>query len=89
MIDLACAGQLAVRVEVVVNRTDANIARRQDEIAVIYGADYIHHTELVSFQLQRIDIHHDLPIAATEGLGHRRAGNIRDLVSHVILAQVT
>ena len=38
-------------------------------------------------EFQRIDIDHDLPIAAAERLRHRSAGNAGDLVAHVVLAQ--
>ena len=42
----------------------------------------------MSFQLQWIDINMDLPIAATEGLRHRCAGDTGDLVTHLELREI-
>ena len=80
--------QLAVGVEVVVDRADLHVAGGQDQVAVVHRADHIHHAELVRLQLQRIDVDHDLPIASAERLRHRCAGHVRDLVAHVVLAEI-
>ncbi len=80
--------QLAVGVKVVVDRTNLHVTRRQNQIAVIHGPDDIHDTEFVRLQLQWIDIDHDLPVTAAEGLRHRSTGHIRDLVAHVVLTEI-
>ncbi len=42
----------------------------------------------MGIQFQRIDIHHDLAIASTKRLRHRRPGHVGDLVSHGVLAKI-
>src|SRR5580698_5130907 len=49
---------------------------------------HIHHTELRRFELQRIDIDHDLAIRAAVGLRNRSSGDVRDLVAHCELRHI-
>ena len=45
------------------------VARGQDQVAVVHGANHVHHRQFVRIQFQRIDVHHDLAIAAAKRCG--------------------
>src|ERR1044072_6036162 len=42
----------------------------------------------MGFELEWIDINHDLPIFAAERLGNRSAGDVRHLVANRVLAMI-
>ena len=73
VVDLFRSRDLAVGVNVVILGTDTNITSRQDEIGFVYRPDHVHQTEVVSLQLERIDIDHDLAVASAKRLGYRGA----------------
>ena len=60
----------------------------KNQVGVVHRADHVHQAELVRLQLDGIDVDHDLAVLAAEGLRHRRAGHIGDLVAHRELRQV-
>ena len=78
-------GDLRVRVEVVIERADANVARGQDQVGFVGGAHHIHGAQFMGLQLQRVDVHHDLAVAAAVGRRHGGARNARDLISNLEL----
>ncbi len=57
-------------------------------MAVVQRAHHIHHAHLVRLQLHRIHIHLDLPVLAAEGLRHRGARYVCDLVANIELAEI-
>src|SRR5689334_16503602 len=65
-----------------------DVVRAVNEVSLIDGPDHVHDTKLVRFQFERINIDHDLPVASAEGLRHRCAGDIGDLIAHGILPQI-
>ena len=71
---------LLVKMRVVV-RPDLDVARRQDQVGVVDGADHVHRAHLVRLQLRRIDVDHDLAVLAAEGRRHRRALHAGELVA--------
>jgi len=44
---------------------------------------------MMGFQSKRIDVNHDLSIATAKGLRYRSSRDVGDLVTHVVLAQVS
>src|SRR6185437_878275 len=74
--------QLAVGIDVVVVWANLCISRRQNQVRTVYGAHDIHGTEVVSLQLKRVDIDHDLAVFASEGRRHRGSRYSRQLVTH-------
>ena len=79
---------LRVRVEIVIVGADFNVAGRKDEIGLVHRPDDVHHAQLVGFELERVDINHDLPVTAAKGLRDRGAGHIGHLVAHIVLPEV-
>src|SRR5689334_16503600 len=65
-----------------------DVVRAVNEANLIDGPDHVNDTKLVRFQFERINIDHDLPVASAEGLRHRCAGDIGDLIAHGILPQI-
>jgi len=51
-------------------------------------AHNVHGAQLIAFELERIDVHHNLAILSAEGLRNRSAWNVGNLVSHVVLPNV-
>ncbi len=87
-IDVRQRLDLAIGIQVVIVRPDLHIPCRQDQVRLVDGAHDVHDAQLVCLELQRVDIHHDLPILAAEGLRYRRARHIGDLIADVVLTQV-
>ena len=61
-VDVVGRRHLAIGVDVVVLRADADVSCGQNQIGVVDRMDDIHDAELRSLQLQRIDVDHDLPV---------------------------
>ena len=78
-------GNLRVGVNVVIHRTDADIARGKNQVRFVHGAHHVHRAQFVRLQLQRIHVHHDLAVFPAVGRRHRGAGNARDLVANLKL----
>ena len=88
VVDLLEGVQLAVGVDVVVERADLDVSRGEDQVRCVDGAHDVHGAQLAGLQLVRIGVHHYLAVAATEGLGHAGAGDPGDLIAHLELCQV-
>ena len=87
-VDVVHRLDLAVGVEIVVERPDFHVAGRQNQIGFVHRPNDVHDAELMRLQLDGVDINHDLAVAAAEGLGHGSAGNVGDLVAHGVLSGV-
>ena len=46
----------AVRVDVIIERADLNIAGGQDQILIVDGVHHVHHAEVARNQFVRIDV---------------------------------
>ena len=89
LINLVRVRNLAIGVQVVIDRPDLHVARGQNEVALVHRAHHIHHRQLVRIQLQRIDIHHNLPVPPAKRLRHRCSLHARNLVAHRVLPEIT
>ena len=78
----------AVGVDVVIVRPDFDVARRQNEVAVVDGVDHIHEAELAREQLVGVDIDHDLAVLAAERRRDFGAMHDRDLIANLELGQI-
>ena len=76
---------LRVGINVVVHRADAHVTRGKNQVRFIDGSHHIHGTQFVRLQLQRVHIHHDLPVASAVRRRHGSARNSRNLVANAEL----
>ncbi len=74
--------QLAVAVDVVVARANANVSGRENLVRIVHGAHHVHRTQLCRLELYRIDIKLDLTILAAKRLRNGCSGNVRNLVAN-------
>ncbi len=88
LVDLLDFGDLAVGVNVVVAVANAHVAGRQNQVGTINGRHHVHEAQLVSFQLDGIDEHLDLPVRPAKRLRHGSAPHISDLIPDLKLRQV-
>src|ERR1022692_3015717 len=88
IVDVRHRAQLAIRVDVVIQRPKLHIARRQNQVRVVDGAHHVHGTQLVGFQLVGVGIDHDLAVRPAERLRHAGARNTADLVADLKLRHV-
>ncbi len=79
---------LCVGIEIVVEGANFDVAGRENQVALVDLADDVHGAKLMGFELERIDVDHDLAILAAERLGHGSTGDIRNLVANIELAKV-
>ena len=87
-VDGRCRRGLAIRVEIVIKRPDLDITSRQDQVGFVDLAHDVHGAQLVRFEFQRIDVDHDLPVPAPEGLWHGSTGNIGNLIPNGVLTEI-
>ena len=87
-VDVGHMLDLAVGVNIVVIRPDLGVARRQDQVGVVHGANHIHHAEPVRPELERIDVDHDLAVLAAERRRYRSPRGRGNLVSNSELAEI-
>ena len=86
--DLIHGAELPVRLNRVIGRADHDIASWQNRVGSLKTRDDVHQTELPGLELHRVDVDHDLPVLAAEGLGYRCTGSSGYLVADVELAEV-
>src|SRR5256884_653768 len=67
-VDVRGRRSLAVGIEVVIVRTDFDVAGGKNQVGVVDFAHHVHGTQLMRLELQRIDVNHDLAIAPAERL---------------------
>src|SRR5581483_6509797 len=82
------AGKLAVGVDVVIELAELHITGGQDQVRVIDRANQVHQAQLVRLELVRVGVHHDLAVAAAEGLRHAGARYAGHLVAYLELRQI-
>ena len=78
----------AVGINVIIAGADLDVARRQDEIAVVDRVHHVHHAQLAREQLVGIDIDHGLPVLAAEHRRDFRALHHRDLIADLELREI-
>ena len=88
VVDLRDAAKLAVGVDAVVQRTDLDVARRQNQVGIVHRPHHVHQAHPMRFQLVWIGVHHDLPVPPSEGLRNGCAGHARNLVADIELGQI-
>src|SRR6266699_322960 len=80
--------ELAIRVDVVVIRTNFRVTRGKNQICVVHRAYHIHWTQLVGLQFCWVYIHHDLAVLTAERRRHGSPGHASKLVANLKLAEV-
>ena len=80
--------ELRVRIDVVVEISDLNVARRKNDVRLTQGPHHVHRTDLPGFQLERIDIELDLTPWSAKRLRNGCAGNARELIANEVLSDV-
>ena len=78
----------AVGVDIEVGGSDLDVAGGQDQVAVVDGADHVHHAQLPRQQLEGIDVDHRLPVLAAEHRGNFSAVDDRNLIADLELRQI-
>src|ERR1700744_2626785 len=80
--------ELAIGVNVVVVVSDFDVTRGQHDIGLIDGSHNVHRAQLARFQLVRVDVEHDLPPSAAEGLRNRSARHAGQLIANEVLREI-
>ncbi len=78
-------GNLGVGVDVVIERTHPHVTGGKNQVRFVHRANYVHGTECVRLQFQRIDVNHNLAIFPAVGRRHRGARNTGYLVANLKL----
>ena len=87
-VDVVHVAKLAVGVNGVIQRPDAHLAGRKDQVGIVHGPHHVHGAQLVSLEFQRVDVHHDLSILPAERLRDGSPGHAGNLISDRELRKV-